>query len=187
MRYFWILLLLLAAPAIGKAQTETLFGPGGLNSTGLWYRIPYNYSFYADDSERLSGGLIALEFNNDFYLGWGWQRQFGRTSLDQFDEDFKIVHNGLALGLTPGGHRLVHPSISMLLGSGEVRLFDDDRDDKVFVFMPSLGLEINLTTWFHLGLEGGYRLVSDVSIANLENGDVSAPFVQMDLRFGIDW
>jgi hypothetical protein len=70
-------------------------------------------------------------------------------------------------------------------GRGTARL--GDVNDRVYVVQPSAGIEINVFRWFRLGLEGGYRFVSDSNIPELSNQQLSGAFGQASLRFGFSW
>ena len=59
--------------------------------------------------------------------------------------------------------------------------------DKIFVVQPAAGVEINIFRWFHLGLQGGYRFVTDSSIAGLSDKQLSGAFGQATLKFGWSW
>jgi hypothetical protein len=59
--------------------------------------------------------------------------------------------------------------------------------DRIFAVQPTAGIEINVFRWFHVGLEGGYRFISDSNVEGLTDSDLSGPFGQATLRFGWSW
>ena len=69
--------------------------------------------------------------------------------------------------------------------SGKVKLANDV--DRIFALQPSLGVEINVFRWLHLGLEGGYRFISDSNLEGLDDAALSGGFGQATLRFGWSW
>jgi hypothetical protein len=48
-------------------------------------------------------------------------------------------------------------------------------------------VEINVFRWFHIGLEGGYRFISDTNVAGLTNQDLSGLYGQATFKFGFSW
>ncbi len=179
------LLCLFFSGSLMAQREETLFGRNGFGLTGAWGAATYNYSFFDEDYVYNRGGNFGLEFGNNFFVGYGWSR-FKEQANPEGLRNFRMRYNGVVLGISPNASKAIHPRLAMLLGGGKVFLEDGD-DDQVFVFQPSAGLEINVFQWFRLGLEGGYRLVGNENIAGLTAEDISAPFAQIDLRFGFTW
>ena len=176
-------LLLFVGISLHAQRQETLFSHhGGL--TGIWGAATVHFSNYNDDWTLVRGGYGALEFGHSVLIGWGSYKFRDEVSIENTADNFKMRYDGLLLGITPSSRKLAHPKLTFLIGGGKVFLDDGDRD-KVFVFQPSGGLEVNIFRWFRLGLEGGYRFVGNTDQPNLSNGDLSAPFAQLDFRFGI--
>lgn len=174
----------LMTTALNAQRGETLFDD--LDMTGVWFSWDYNFSYFDEDYTYVRGWDFGLEFNEDFTMGWGWYNFRDNASIDGAAADFDMKYNGFILGIAPRSHRALHPRITILTGQGRVWLEDDDRD-RVFVLQPSAGLEVNVFKWFRVGLEGGYRLVAGNDLPGVADGDLSAPFGQLDLRFGISW
>jgi hypothetical protein len=99
------------------------------------------------------------------------------------------------------GHpsHLLHYGAELVVGGGDVELVDDsefeagisisdESVDRSGVFAAELGAraELNVATFFRIGLNGGYRRVSapDLEKANVSSGDLSAPYGQLSFRFG---
>lgn len=175
---------LLAAASLHAQNSETIFED--LDLSGIWFAPGYNFSYFEDDYTYVRGWNFGLEFNEDITLGWGWYNFRDEAAIEEVNDRFDMKYNGLVLGIAPGAHRAVHPRITVLTGSGRVWLSDGDRD-RVFVFQPSGGIELNVFRWFRVGLEGGFRLVAGNDLPGVDDGDLSAPFGQIDLRFGISW
>ncbi len=176
------LLALLASTSLQAQRQETLFGHNGLGITGMWGSATYNYSFFDEDYVYNRGGNIGLEFGNNFFVGYGWSR-FRENANPEGARSFRMRYNGVLLAVAPGAYQAVHPRISALIGGG--RVFPDNLPrSQVFVFQPSAGIEVNVFQWFRVGLEGGYRIVTNSSTPDLSSTDISSPFAQIDLRFG---
>lgn len=167
-------------------RTETVFGRGGLQFSGVWGAWSYNYSSYNDDFVYVRGGYGGLEFNRTVLIGYAGYSFRDEAEVDDFNQTFDLNYNGLYLAVYPNSRKVVHPRFAVIIGGGETR-FEDGRDDNVFIVQPSAGLEVNVTKWFKLGLEGGYRFVTNNDIPEVEDGDLSAPFGQLNLKFGFSW
>ena len=170
-----------------KAQyEETLFG--SLDLTGMWYTSTQNFSFFEDDAQYFGGGSFDLEFGKSLYIGWSWHRMRDDANITGTDrtELFELRHRGLNLAYAPNAGRVIHPRFGVFAGGGRLNITGEGRD-RVFGISPSAGAEINITSWFRLGLEGGYRLITDVDIDGFEASDFSTPYAQLQLRFGFSW
>lgn len=160
---------------------ETLFnGRNGL--TGFWFSSSFNYNRMSDDLVLMPGSYAAFEFGRTLLVGWGGYRLTDAVNSQSSDTPIDMRYRGVYLGITPWSNKVVHPKIGVLGGRGRV---NGQRD--LLVIQPAAGLEVNIFRWFRLGLEGGYRFVGGSRIDGVTNADLSAPFAQLDLRFGFSW
>ncbi len=185
-----LIALLTCTIALSAQRTETLFGRNGLGFSGIWGAWSTNYSFYESGEQGntayINGGYGGLEFGNRVFVGWGGYDMNDFVDLDNGVQNFKLKYNGPMLYIAPFAEKVVHPRLGALVGNGRVRL-SNGTSDRVLVIQPSVGMEINVLSWFRLGLEGGYRFISNDNLPDLDSGDISSPFAQLDLRFGISW
>lgn len=138
------------------------------------------------------GGGGAVLFQNLFLGGYGLGTDYPQANVidggEETTYDIKFSHGGLWLGYIQAPNKLVHLTSSVKIGWGKSRLrYDGDfrYKDQVFVMTPELGVEVNLTHFFRLGLTGGYRWVNGInSLPGLENGDFSSPVGMLTFRFG---
>lgn len=167
---------------------ETVFGNNSLGLTGAWGAFSYNFSYFESDEDiaYIRGGYGGLEFGNSVFLGWGGYKLKDNVLIEGINEAFNLKYNGLMIDFHPGAHKVVHPRFGVLIGGGKVSL-SDGVSDRVFVAQPSVGLELNVFKWFRLGLQGGYRFVTNEGFPDVKSADLSSPFGQIDLRFGISW
>lgn len=184
----WITLLAgLFFTTMAQAQRdETLFNNHNAWLSGVWGSATVNYSSFKEDWALVRGGYGGLEFGKIFLLGWGGYRSKEFIQLENPDDGFELKYNGMIFGVTPMSQKVIHPKITLLTGRGKIDI-NNTGYDRVFVLQPSAGFEVNVFTWFHLGLEGGYRMISGVNYGSIGNGDVSSPFAQLDLKFGVTW
>jgi hypothetical protein len=185
---FLLLLLAISMAHTTQAQAqETLFS--SLDLTGFWYTNSQHFAPFEEDTHYLRGGSIDFEFGNALYLGWSWHRMRNDaliTGSDRSTESFRLRQHGLNLAYAPATQRLVHPRFGVYAGGGRLDI-SNYAQDNIFGVTPSLGAEINVTSWFRLGLEGGYRFITDVDSPGFDSADFSTPFAQIQLRFGFSW
>lgn len=177
---------LLLAGGLAAQREETLFNQTGMDFSGFWYSRTVNFSFLENDSEYFSGGNIGFEFGRSFIFGWGWQRMTDFSYFQENNARLRVNNSGLLLGYIARSEKVIHPYISVLLGGGRLRV-DNGDTDRLFVIQPAGGFEVNAFRWMRIGLEGGYRLATDVSTPGVSNTSISSPFVQLQLRFGYSW
>lgn len=183
-----LFLLLALSPCFSLSAQETVFGRSGLGLSGIWGGFSYNFSYFNADSDvsYLRGGYGGLEFGRTVFVGYAGYRLRDQVELDDISQTFGMRYGGLMVDVHPGSHRVVHPRFGLIVGGGNVD-FSDGDDDRVFVLQPSLGLELNIFKWFRLGVQGGYRYVSGEDTPGVSSSDLSSPYAQLDLRFGISW
>ncbi|MCC6724726.1 MAG: hypothetical protein IT258_09460 [Saprospiraceae bacterium] len=182
-KHFWAILAFAMFSATVFAQKdETLVGKTGLRLSGMWGGSNLGMSF-GGDNHGMAGGFFGLEFNKALTVGISGIKSTESTDYTgQFDLDYR----GLLLGYTYLSHKVIHPRVSFLMGNGKLKL-KGGEDDTVFVIQPSAGAEVNVFRWFRLGVEGGYRFISNTSLPEPSDSEVSSAFVQLSLRFGWSW
>lgn len=174
-----------SAPLFAQQQ-ETIFGRHGFHFSGIWGAFTNHYSFFEDARGYHTGGNIGLEFGRTVFLGYAWSKLKDQIQVSGANTSFQLRQNNFLLSITPNARQVVHPMLSFQTGGGRVTL-SDGESDRVYIFQPSAGIEINVFSWFHLGLQGGYRFFTEVDLPQIDRQDLSSPFAQVDLRFGISW
>jgi len=135
------------------------------------------------DNNTLShGGYLAFEFNQNFLIGWsGYKSDFtndgGKIDIDG---------NDLLLGYTFRSDRVIHPILNLQMGSSRLKI-EDVGSDRVFVVQPTIGAELNVTRFFRLGLDAGYRFFNGSDIAGFDDADFSGPILGLRFKFGWSW
>lgn len=180
-----IFCLLVLATATQAQKDETLIGKTGLQFSGLWGGFNTGLVF-DDENHSMNGGFFGLEFSKALTLGFGGVNTSETTTYNGVAQKFDLEYGGLLIGYAYRSHKVVHPRVSFLMGSGNLKI-KGEPDDNVFVVQPSAGVEVNLFKWFRMGLEGGYRFVSNTSLPKPSDNEVSAAFAQLSFRFGWSW
>ena len=135
------------------------------------------------------GGAILL---NNFWIGaygMGLTNNIPTGNTINYNEgdSFSISHGGFWLGYSLFGDRAIHVSISTLLGWGEIGIKDqwDPIPDPIFVIVPTLELELNLTRYFRLGAGATYNIFTFVDQGpDFTASDFSSPGGFLSFKFG---
>jgi hypothetical protein len=170
-----------------KPEEETLIS-GGIDSGGFGALV-FKFSGVNDQFAGFAGARGGWIINHQFVVGAGG---YGLTSNICLDEDGSCFLRQIEFGY--GGfefeyiglwNRVAHYSLQLLIGGGGVTLpLRGFPSDAVFVAEPAARLELNVTKWFRLNLGAGYRFVSGLDLASLENSDLSAFSGVLEFKFG---
>lgn len=182
------IILGLSLSVASYGQTQTLFS--GNQSYGGFGGPLLEISKVNGQTVADVGGGGALIINDFFVGGYGLGTEDATVFDLEEEEDYDIDfgHGGFWFGYALNQHKLVHLYTSFRIGWGGVELLQNDDkkySDNVFVMAPELGVEINVTDWFKLGLSGGYRYVDGInSLPVLSNEDFTGMYGAITFRFG---
>jgi hypothetical protein len=193
----------------GAPQDETLFG--SVQSSGGYGAPTVALTTLSGETAAMVGGQGGWVLNRRFAVGGAIRgiapspdadlkdRSFGRGSDAPESAQVQLGYAGLLFEYIGAPSDLLHYGAELVVGGGNVELargqgfqagpsVSDDSFERSAVFAAELGAraELNVTSFFRIGLSGGYRLVSgaDLDKADVSNGDLSAPYGQLSLRFG---
>jgi hypothetical protein len=165
-------------------REETVLGHRGLGITGGWGGWTSGLTKLGGDYTAISGGFGGAEFGKTLLIGGGGYHLISDIKWDGLHpQKFEMNYGGLMVGVGIKSWSAIHPTITIMGGSGTTRLAGEGSD-KIFVVQPAAGLEINVLRWFHIGLEGGYRFVADSDLPSLTDTRLSSPFGEVKLKFG---
>jgi hypothetical protein len=185
--FFTSLCVFLLSISLMAQKEETVFGYSGLRLTGIWGGPSSGTSNYGESNVFHNGGFIGLEFNNSIFLGWGWYKIRDAVLFpDLPPQNFNLNYSGFMLGVSALPNKVVHPKFSLLVGPGTYE-FQFEGRDRLFHMQPAAGIEVNIFRWWHLSLEGGYRMAINSNYLNLSDSDLSAWFAELKFRFGFSW
>ncbi|MEL7220320.1 MAG: hypothetical protein AAGJ93_03310 [Bacteroidota bacterium] len=183
-----VILLLLFTFNLSAQKEETLFNQTRLGLSGAWGSAAYNYTSFTNDNWTLfRGGYGGVEFGRELFIGWGGYETTESFNLDDSNDSYNFRYHGPIVSLSPNATKMIHPRFTFITGTGRLTLDEAEGRDRMFVFQPSAGFEFNVFQWFRLGVEGGYRFVGSSDRFNVDGGELSAPFAQVELRFGLSW
>jgi len=175
---FLCFLLLTISFSLSAQSDQTLFGGGGLRLSGFWFGSTSSMQIIDGENDIFRGGHFVFEFNDNWLIGWSHFRMN--------EADWDLSSHGAFLGYSYNSDAVVHPVVHISVANG--KLSSEMRSkDRVWTVVPAAGVELNVLRWFRIGLEGGYRFVSDVETPGLTDGDISGGFGTLRLRFGYSW
>jgi hypothetical protein len=208
-------LLTLVASAFGTApslaqehenpQDETLFG--NVQSSGGYGAPTVALTTLNGETAAMVGGQGGWMLNRRFVLGGALRgiaprpdvNLQNRSPSDPGSAQVQLGYVGLLLEYIGAPSSLFHYGAEVVVGGGNVELVgdqgfqagpsvSDESFERSAVFAAEVGAraELNVTSFFRIGLSGGYRLVSgaDLEKSAVSNDDLSAPYGQLSLRFG---
>jgi len=179
----FIFSLLITTIAFSQNREETLFRNSSIDLTGVWGGSTNGLVEFNNNFSLSNSGYFLFEVNNNLLIGWSG---YGSgTNLDNGDKA-QIGGHDLVLGYTFNSHRSIHPVVYAKGGRGSLKI-NEQKVDKVTVFEPSVGIEVNVFRWLRMGLEGGYRFVTNVDANGLNDNDFSSPVVGLRMKFGWSW
>ena len=189
----------------GEPRDETLFG--GVHSSGGYGAPTVALTTLHGETTAVVGGQGGWVLNRHFVFGGAVRGIAPRPDVtlqspspnDPESAQLQLGYMGVLIEYIGAPSKLLHYGAELVIGGGTVELVDDPGfqagasvSDESFersgAFTAELGAraELNVTSFFRIGLSGGYRLVSgtDLEKADVSSGDLSAPYGQLSLRFG---
>lgn len=146
------------------------------------------------------GGGGALLFNNTFFFGgYGMgltnEPQFTLMETTTGTANLDYGHGGFWTGVNFFPNLPIHPTVSARFGWGQARLQEDgtgtiaalgasEFKDNIFVVQPMAGLEVNVTDWFVVRGQYGYRFVQGLELLDLSGTELDGHFASLTFAFG---
>ncbi len=183
-----------APQKIDSQKEQTLFNKSKLR--GGWLGVDFSTSKVDGHTGYGAGGSLGLIFNNLSVGLYGTGEAYDGFRREDKDYALTLGHGGLVVGYAYPTKKSLHLTGSVKLGGGAVGMtrkyndwdleFDEnDFEDAVFVVVPEVGLELNLTHWMRMSATAGYRFVDGFEgIPELGKKDLNAPVFGLNFRFG---
>ena len=138
------------------------------------------------------GGHGGIIFNSYFYFGLG---AYGQVTNNQFAGSFPeeelnmhIGYTGMMMGFNVMPKKVVHFSVPIFVGVGNLELEKDDifeENSAFLLFEPGLQVEVNVLQFMKIGLGVGYRLVHGTNLRNdISDDDLTYWSGNFSLIFG---
>ncbi|MFC2131755.1 hypothetical protein ACFLSQ_10000 [Bacteroidota bacterium] len=183
-----------------KPEINSLFGSGEVELSGYGGPV-VKFSSIQSETALFVGGRGGLTINKTFTVGlagygnvlWPTIDYNGRTLDNTADstvnEDLMFGYGGMFVEYIYNPTEIVHFSANTLFGFGGSTIRNIDFDDAdydydnmkkrtepwaaYFVVEPAVAVELNVTSFFRIGLEASYRYVSEIR-TNSSFDDISA-------------
>ena len=107
-----------------------------------------------------------------------------------------MQHGGLWAGYDIQAHKLVHLTTSFKIGWGNVRLYRSNtsfydeaqsvRNERFMMMTPEVGVEVNITRFMKIALNGGYQLgvYDGIEEDNGSKINLSGQYASLTFKFG---
>lgn len=188
-----ISIIMISLSSFSQDDFQTIFG-NEVSISGFGGPFMSFTSMNDEFAHMMGGGGGVILSKTFFFGGFG----MGSTTMHYFDYtnpntnavftdmELDLGYGGLYFGYIIAPNRPIHPAVYLQTGWGEVSLGDDQNkiSDNVFVLNPSLQLEMNMTSFFRIGVGVNYQYVSGVNINGLEDEDFSYPGAFLSFKFG---
>jgi hypothetical protein len=191
--FITIVMLTTAITAFSQEREyQTLFDNQDLRISGMGGPF-MQFTSVASDFGHMMGGGGAVLLNNFFFGGYG----MGLTNAipDYVNGNtanrLTLGHGGFWIGYSLFGEKPIHLTFSTMIGWGEFGIMQDYgvtpfARDNIFVLVPTVELELNLTRFFRIGAGASYNIYTmmDENIHGYTNQDISAPGGFLSFKFG---
>ncbi|NUQ82709.1 MAG: hypothetical protein HUU10_13950 [Bacteroidetes bacterium] len=197
----WLLSLLFLVPAgLASAQDEpeTLFN-GNIHSISGFGGPTTRFTRIAGDGALMTGGYGGVLLNNQWGIGGGGfglateikaPASIQSTSIEPLY--LRLGYGGFYLEYTQNPNKLLHLNYAMLIGAGGFTYTTKKMDDwdydghhnTFFVAEPFVGMELNVTNWFHPSIGASYRFIAGENLKGFESKDLSDFTLALNLKFG---
>ena len=157
-----------------------------------------------DERSVLIGGYGGVLINRSYLLGVGAYGLVARPSFDGLvpgSSDTTRLrlyggYGGLLVGGTLFAKEIIHVSLPVFLGVGNLEVSDDDffqgigdtsftvENSVFFVLEPGLQLEFNITQYLRIAGGASYRWVQGLELLNVEDSQLTGVTGILSVRIG---
>jgi hypothetical protein len=182
-------LLVISSPAMAQdPQPESAIGTR-LRDFGGYLELNMRFGDLMDEFAAFAGGRAAVLLKRRVYLGLGGAGLATDNAriagpIPGTTSALRMGYGGILIGYVIPTRSLVQITTDVLVGAGGISLEDQDQDDAIFIFEPSLGVELMLSRVARLGLGAGYRFVGDTDLAGIDDSDLRGLTGTVSVRVG---
>ncbi|WP_139793866.1 hypothetical protein [Reichenbachiella faecimaris] len=179
---------------IGKEKDITGFG-----------NIDFRVGEMVDQQALVIGAYGGLLINKNFMFGVAGYGLATESKFEGYNPETNETRElnlyggyaGMLLGFKVASREIIHLSVPMIIGAGQLDVSDDNYFDlangdnefvlestSFFVFEPTALVELNISHHFRLGFGVGYRLVRGSSLENLSDDDLTGYSGVVSIQLG---
>jgi hypothetical protein len=153
-----------------------------LRDFGGFVELDMKFGDMMGEFAAFAGGRAAVLLKRRVYLGVGGAGLATDNALVG-GQPLRMGYGGILIGYVIPTRSLVQITTDVLVGAGGIHP-EGGQDDGIFVFEPSVGLELILARFARLGLGTSYRFVGDADLAGLEDSDLRGLTGTVAVRLG---
>ena len=197
MKTIFIVLIFLITASVLLSQEKTLL-TGEVEHGG--YGAPVvKFTQINNQFGLFVGGRGGWIINHSIALGIGGYGLVNNVNQDDTILDYvprlMMGYGGFEFEFIINSDELIHFTFHALIGSGAINYWDEDYFSKVhwdrwetadvfFVAEPAFNVDMNITSFFRVGIGASYRYISGVEIVGLTNEDVDGFTGNLIFKFG---
>jgi hypothetical protein len=180
----WLAVGVVALALGAQAATESLVDYGDK----WWFSVKpeFQFSKLGDDFAALLGVQAGPQLGRTFYIGAGYYALLNSVTPNGEPSNlgaFDFWYAGLTLDYTFFSGRVVHGSVNALLGGGRATPADSKAEADLFVVVPGVSLQVNVTPSLELGVGAGWRFTAGADGDVLSDSDLGGPWGSIFLRW----
>jgi len=145
------------------------------------------------DFALLMGGRGGLIINHKWVIGGGGWSIINNLKLDQNSQNptqLNMKYRGIFLAYFFSPEDPVHFGLDLLLGEGKASTkgINSNREislDRFFVIEPGASLILTVSQYVRISLGANYRFISQASLENFGNSNLSGTALTGTIKFGL--
>ena len=183
-------------------EVQTLFGKNQKTHNGFYFAPVVRLSAIDNEFAVLPGFKGAWTINRSVSLGFEGYGLAPTITRSDITEDFKVRslmgYGGFFIEPIIQSNKLVHLTLPLMFGAGWFGYIedwsnqgsnhynhDDLVDDQVFwVIEPGANVEMNIASFFRVGLGASYRFTQDLEMLNTPKNALRGASYSLTLKFG---
>ncbi len=192
MKKIIIIIILISAAILSKAQADSLFSSGSIS--GVFGGPLVKYTKINNKDALILGARGGWAFNSIFTIGGGAYGLVNDIPINAAQSDTNFInlsYGGIVVEFVGMSDNVMHWKVNGLIGTGAVSTRNGNntgKNDIIFVLEPGADAVLNITSTIRLSAGLSYRFVSGVDPNNfneyLKNGDLSGFTASLTLLFG---
>jgi len=176
-----LVVMVMAVPFMGFADEKTLAGDG-LESGGYGGPV-VKFMSLGGNMAVLSGGRGGWIINHTFVIGGGGYGLLNDISID--GNNLILNYGGFEAEYIYRSDAVVHFTVHVGIGGGQVSNEDTNDSDKFFYIEPTFNGEVNVLKWFRINAGVGYLWVDKIqNMPSLSSSDVRGITGTIVFKFG---
>jgi hypothetical protein len=155
-----------------------------LRDYGGFVELDTRFGSLLGDFATFAGARGAVLLKQRVYLGLGGAGLATDHPVPVSGERLRMGYGGVLMGYVIPTAALLNVTADVLVGAGGLSTSSTDELDQIFVFEPSVGVELRVARFARLGIGAGYRYVGGADLAGIEDSDLRGLNGTVSIRAG---